>query len=393
MKAVRWYGKQDVRTDVVEDPEIINPRDAVIRVTLSAICGSDLHLYNGWNPAMKEGDILGHEFMGEVMDVGAETKTLSIGNRVVVPFAIACGQCFFCRNQLTSLCTNSNPEFMMQEKVMKYPTAGLYGYSHLYGGYAGGQAQYVRIPYADVNTVKVPDGVPDEKALFVGDIFSTGYQAAEQCGIKPGQVVAVWGCGPVGLFAIKSAFLLKAGRVIAIDRFPDRLALARKFGAETVNYETVGQDLTEALIELTGGRGPDHCIDAVGMEAHGPGFGGFYDKAKQTMRLETDRPNALREAMMACRPGGTLSIPGVYTGFIDKVPMGIAFGKGLTLKMGQTHVHRYMKPLLERIQKGEIDPSEIITHRIDLQEAPQLYKTFNDKEDGCVKVVIRPEGN
>jgi threonine dehydrogenase-like Zn-dependent dehydrogenase len=389
MKSIQWYGKQDVRVEQADDPQILNPRDAVIRVTLAAICGSDLHLYNGWNPTMEKGDILGHEFMGEVVELGSGVKNLKVGQRIVVPFAIACGNCLACKQQLFSLCENSNPNASIEEKMLMYPTGGLFGYSHLYGGYAGGQAEYVRIPYADVGGCAVPDGVSDEAALFVGDILSTGYQAAEQAGIKPGDTVAVWGCGPVGQFAMLSARLLGAERVIAIDRFTDRLRLAKeKNGAILLNYEET--NAIDALKELTGGRGPDVCVDAVGMEAHESGFVGTMDRVKQKMRLETDRPNALRAAIMACRPGGTVSIPGVYSGLIDNFPMGVAFGKGLTLKMGQTHVHRHMRGLMERIQKGEIDPTYIITHRVGMDEVPDAYQTFNDKEEECLKVVIRP---
>jgi threonine dehydrogenase-like Zn-dependent dehydrogenase len=389
MKALCWHGKQDVRDVTVPDPRVINPGDAVVRVRLAAICGSDLHLYNGWNPSMKEGDVLGHEFMGEVVDVGPGVKKTRPGRRVVVPFNIACGACFFCRQQLWSLCENSNPNGWMQEKVMGSPTAGLFGYSHLFGGYPGGQAQYVRVPYADVNAFEVPEGLSDEQALFTGDILSTAYMAAENCGIHRGDTVAVWGCGPVGQLTIACARLLGAERVIAVDRFPDRLRMAREMGrAETVNYEET--NALEEIKELTGGRGPDACVDAVGMEAHESGAAGAMDRVKQRLRLESDRPSALRAAIMACRNGGTVSVPGVYTGLIDNVPMGVAFGKGLTFKMGQTHTHRYVRPLLQLIAEGRIDPRFIITHRVDLEGAPQAYKTFNDKADGCLKVVVAP---
>jgi threonine dehydrogenase-like Zn-dependent dehydrogenase len=389
MKAVCWYGAGDVRVERVADPVLLNPRDAIVRVTRAAICGSDLHLFGGFIPSMKAGDILGHEFMGEVVEVGREVTTISRGDRVVVPFVIACGQCFFCQRELWSLCDNSNPSFAMLEKVYGDSGAGLFGYSHLYGGYAGGQAEYVRVPFADVGALKLPEGVDDEQALFLSDIFPTGYMAAENCTIQSGDVVAVWGCGPVGQFAIKSAYMLGAERVIAIDRFPERLRMAESIGkAEVLNYEDL--DAIEELKERTGGRGPDACIDAVGMEAHGTGVTAFYDRAKQTVRLETDRPPALREAIQACRKGGTLSIPGVYGGFIDKVPLGAAFAKGLTIRMGQTHVHRYMRPLLGRIQRDEIDPSLVITHRMALDDAPRGYRMFRDKEDECIKVVLRP---
>ncbi|MGH9683558.1 MAG: zinc-dependent alcohol dehydrogenase [Candidatus Acidiferrales bacterium] len=388
MKAVCWRGKQDVRVENVPDPKIINPRDVIVRTTLTAICGSDLHLYNGFIPSMETGDILGHEFMGEVVEVGTDDG-LKVGDRVVVPFAIACGECFFCRNGLTAACDNSNPSAGVLEKKDGYSSSGLFGYSHMYGGYAGGQAEYVRVPYGDVGPMKVPDEITDEQALFLSDILPTGYMAAENCNIEQGDTVAVWGCGPVGQFAIRSAFLLGAGRVIAIDRFRERIALARKANAETINYEEV-DDVVEELKEMTGGIGPDACIDAVGMEAHGHSAGAIYDKAKQMARLQTDRPTALREAIHACRKAGTVSVAGVYGGFIDKMPMGAAFGKGVTFKMGQTNVHRYMRPLLKRIQDGEIDPSSIITHRVSLEDAPEAYETFCNKEDRCIKVVMRP---
>lgn len=388
MKAVCWHGVHDVRVDTVPDPQIINPRDAIIKITASAICGSDLHLFNGYIPSMKSGDILGHEFMGEVVELGAGVQNLKLGDRVVVPFTISCGSCFFCERDLWSACDNSNPNAPAAEALYGSSPAGLFGYSHLFGGYAGGQAEYVRVPFADVGPIKIPEGIPDEKVLFLSDIFPTGYMAAENCNIHPGDTVAIWGCGPVGLFAIRSALMLGAGRVIAIDRFPERLALAEQSGATTLNYSEV--EVLDALKTMTGGRGPDSCIDAVGMEAHGHGIDALYDKAKQAVRLQSDRPTALRQVIQACRKGGTVSIPGVYGGFIDKMPIGAAFNKGLTLKMGQTHMHKYMQPLLERVQAGDIDPSYIITHRISLDEVPEAYKTFRDKEDNCVKVVIKP---
>ena len=389
MKAVCWYGAGDVRVERVPDPALINPRDAIVRVTRTAICGSDLHLYGGFIPGMKAGDVLGHEFMGEVVETGTAVTGLARGDRVVVPFAIACGACFFCQRELWSLCDNSNPNAAVLEKVYGYSGAGLFGYSHLYGGYAGGQAEYVRVPFADVGALKIPEGVDDELVLFLSDIFPTGYMAAENCNIQSGDIVAVWGCGPVGQFAIRSAFMLGAERVIAIDRFPERLHLAERAGkAEVINYEDL--DPVEELKERTGGRGPDACIDAVGMEAHGTGVAAFYDRAKQAVRLETDRPTALREAILACRKGGTLSIPGVYGGFIDKVPLGAAFAKALTIRMGQTHVHRYLRPLLNRIQRDEIDPSFVISHRMTLEDAPRGYRMFRDKDDECIKVVLRP---
>lgn len=389
MKAVCYQGKGDVRVLQVPDPTIINPRDAVIKVTTTAICGSDLHLYNGFIPAMQSGDILGHEFMGEVVEVGPEVKNLKKGDRVVVPFPIACGRCYFCQKQETSLCDNSNPNAWMVEKLYGYSGAGIFGYSHMYGGYAGGQAEYVRVPFADVGPFKVPEGMPDEKVLFLTDIFPTGYQAAENCNIQPGDVVAVWGCGPVGLFAIKSAFLLGAERVIGIDRIPERLRMAQeKCNAETINYNR--ENPYERLREMTGGRGPDSCIDAVGLEGHSYGLQGVYDRVKTTLMLETDRPPALRDALYACRKGGTVSIPGVYGGFLDKVPFGAAFAKGLTLKMGQTYVHRYLPKLMQLVQDGKIDPSFVITHRLPLNKAPEAYRTFRDKTDECIKVVMKP---
>lgn len=389
MKAVCWWGKGEVRVVDVPDPKIINPHDAIVRVTLTAICGSDLHLYDGYVPTMMRGDILGHEFMGEVVEVGADVKTLTVGDRVIVPFPISCGRCWFCQNKMTSLCDNTNPNAWMNEAMNGFATAGIYGYSHLYGGYSGGQAQYVRVPFADVNPFKVPNGIPDEKVLFLTDIFPTGYQAAEQCGIEPGDTVAVWGCGPVGLFAIRSAWMLGAQRVIAIDRFRERLALAASDGrTETLDYSD--EDTFDELKDLTGGRGPDRCIDAVGMEAHGTFADAVLDRVKQAMKLQFDRAHVLRQAIHSCRKGGTVSIPGVYAGFIDKIPMGMAFAKGLTMKMGQTHVHNYTKPLFDRIERGDIDPSFLITHRMTLDDAPRMYQTFRDKQDECVKVVMRP---
>ncbi|MCU0495637.1 MAG: glutathione-dependent formaldehyde dehydrogenase [Chloroflexaceae bacterium] len=388
MKAVCWYGTEDVRVETVPDPKILNPRDIIVRVTSTAICGSDLHMYDGYIPSMQKGDILGHEFMGEVVETGKKVTNLKQGDRVVVPFTISCGRCFFCEQQLWSLCDNSNPNAAVAEKLYGSSAAGLFGYSHIFGGYAGGQAEYVRVPYGDVGPFKVPNHLSDEQVLFLTDILPTGYMAAENANIRPGDVVAIWGCGPVGLFTIASAFMFGAGRVIAIDRVPERLAMAESFGAQTLDYTKV--NLLEALMELTAGRGPDSCIDAAGMEAHGLGLDALYDKAKQAVRLETDRPTALRYAIQACRKGGTVSIPGVYGGVLDKFPLGAAFSKGLTFKMGQTHVHRYLQPLLERIESGEVDPTRIITHRLPLAEAPQAYRTFRDKKDNCIKVVLTP---
>ncbi|MGZ8867582.1 MAG: zinc-dependent alcohol dehydrogenase [Thermoanaerobaculia bacterium] len=390
MRAVCWWGKGDVRVLEVPDPEIINPHDAIVRITLTAICGSDLHLFDGVVPTMMRGDILGHEFMGEIVEVGSEVKKLKAGDRVIVPFPIACGSCWFCQNKLWSLCDNTNPNAWMVEALTGYAGSGIYGYSHMYGGYSGGQAEYVRIVFADTNAMKVPAGIPDEKLLFLTDILPTGYMAAENCDIKPGDIVAVWGAGPVGQFAMASARLLGAERIIAIDRIPERLALAQeKWGAEPFNYEDAGDPFDE-LKQRTGGRGPDKCIDAVGMEGHGHTVDAIYDRVKQVMRVQFDRAHSLRQALHACRKGGTVSIPGVYAGIIDKVPFGTAFAKGLTLKMGQTHVHNYTAPLLERIERGDIDPSVIITHRVSLDDAPEMYEIFRDKQQDCIKVVMKP---
>jgi threonine dehydrogenase-like Zn-dependent dehydrogenase len=389
MRANCWMGSRSVQVQDVPVPKILNSRDAIVKVTKTAICGSDLHLYNGLIPTMKRGDVLGHEFMGEVVEVGSAVKNLAVGDRVVVPFPIACGQCAQCEREMYSLCENSNPNAWMAEKLWGYSPCGIFGYSHMLGGFAGGQAEYVRVPFADVGPIKVPDNLPDEQVLFLSDIFPTGYMAADVCGIQPGDIVAVWGCGPVGQFAIKSAYLLGAERVIAIDRFEYRLRIAReRAGAETLNYEDV--DVREALKEMTAGRGPDCCIDAVGMEGHAPGVVGAYDRVKQAMMLETDRPVALRQAIMACRSGGTISVAGVYGGFIDKFPMGAIVNRSLTIRSGQTHVHRYMRPLLDRVQKGDIDPSFVITHRMRLDEAPEAFELFMNKQDECLKVVLTP---
>jgi threonine dehydrogenase-like Zn-dependent dehydrogenase len=389
MKANCWYGKKDMRVEEVPDPEILNPRDAIVKITSTAICGSDLHLYNGFVPTMEKGDILGHEFMGEVVEVGPGVKNLKVGDRVVVPFPISCGNCFFCRQEMFSLCENSNPNAELAEKMFGHSPAGIFGYSHLTGGYAGGQAEYARVPFADVDHIKVPEGLTDEQVLFLSDIFPTGYMAAENCNIRGGDTVAVWGCGPVGQFAIKSAYMLGAERVIAIDRIPERLRMAEeKAGAEVIDYSQT--DTYDALMELTGGRGPDACIDAVGMEAHGAAFEFAYDRTKQAMMSESDRPIALREMFIACRKGGTVSIAGVYGGLSDKIPMGAVMNKALTIKTGQTHVQKYMKPLLERVQKGEIDPSFVISHTLNLEDAPKAYEMFNDKRDECIKVVLKP---
>jgi threonine dehydrogenase-like Zn-dependent dehydrogenase len=389
MKALCWYGKYDVRVLEVPEPKILNPRDAIIKITTTAICGSDLHLYDGYIPTMEKGDILGHEFMGEVVEVGKDVKNLRVGDRVVVPFTISCGRCFFCQKQLWSLCDNSNPNAKVAETLYGFTPAGLFGYSHMLGGYAGGQAEYVRVPFADVGPMKIPQALADEQVLFLSDIFPTGYMAAENCNIQPGDTVAVWGCGPVGQFAIKSAYMLGAERVIAIDQIPERLRMAREQGkAETLNFAEV--DVFEQLKEMTGGVGPDACIDAVGLEAHGTSPDAIYDRVKAAMYLATDRAHALRQAINACRKGGTVSIPGVYGGFLDKFNLGAAFNKGLTLKMGQTHMHRYMKPLLDRIEKGEIDPSFVITHRLRLQDAAHGYDVFSNDKNACIKVVLKP---
>ena len=389
MKANCWMGKKRVQVEQVPDPKILNSRDAIVRITSTAICGSDLHLYNGFVPSMEKGDILGHEFMGEVMEVGRSVKNLKVGDRVVVPFPIACGECNACQRDMFSLCENSNPNAWMAEKMWGHSPAGIFGYSHLTGGYAGGQAEFARVPFADVGPLKVPTGMTDDQALFLSDIFPTGYMGAEMCDIAPGDTIAVWGAGPVGQFAIASAKMLGAERIIAIDRFPYRLRMAqeRAGATETINYEE--ESVLERLKELTGGRGPDKCIDAVGMEAHGHGVQYAYDRTKQAMMLENDRPIALREAIMACRNGGTVSVIGVYGGFIDKFPMGAVMNRSLTIKTGQCHVHRYMRPLLDRIQRGEIDPTFIITHRMHLDDAPKGFDMFVNKQDECMKVVLK----
>src|SRR5947208_8171902 len=389
MKALCWHGKHDMRCDTVPDPQIEHPRDAIIEVTACAICGSDLHIYDGMIPFMESGDVMGHETMGEVVEVGSENKALKVGDRVVVPFTIACGECFFCKRGFYSGCERTNPNMKAAEKLWGHSPAGLFGYSHLTGGYAGGQAEYARVPFADVGPIKVPEGLTDEQVLFLSDIFPTGYMAAEACDIKPGDVIAVWGCGPVGQFAMASAYLLGAERVIGIDRFPYRLRMARdRAKAETINYEE--QDVYHTLMEMTGGRGPDSVIDAVGMEAHSPGVMFAIDRAKQSLMAESDRPHALRDAIMCCRSGGTVSVIGVYSGFIDKFPMGSLMNRSLRIMTGQCHVQRYMKPLFERVQKGEIDPSFVITHRANLDDAPAMYRTFRDKQDECLKVVLKP---
>jgi threonine dehydrogenase-like Zn-dependent dehydrogenase len=389
MRANCWIDKKKVRVEDVPEPRILNAHDAIVRVTSTAICGSDLHLYNGLVPSMERGDILGHEFMGEVVEIGPAVRNLRVGDRVVVPFPIACGACTMCERELFAGCENTNPNAWMAEKLYGHSPAGIFGYSHMLGGYAGGQAQYARVPFADVGPLKVPAGMPDDRVLFLSDIFPTGYMGAEMCNIQRGDVIAVWGAGPVGQFAIASAKMLGAERIIAIDRFPYRLRIARERAGATdiLNYEE--HDVREALAELTGGRGPDACIDAVGMEAHGHGVTYVYDRTKQALMLETDRPLVLREAILSCRNGGTVSVVGVYGGFIDKFPMGAVLNRGLTIRAGQCHVHRYLRPLLERIQNGDIDPSFVITHRASLEDAPSMYDTFLHKSDECLKVVLK----
>lgn len=390
MRALCWYGKEDLRVETVPDPQVLEPTDVIVQITSTAICGSDLHIYDGMVPTMREGDILGHEPMGIVVEVGKAITNLKKGDRVVVPFTIACGHCFFCQKTLYSLCDNTNPNHEIAEKMMGHSPSGLFGYSHMLGGYPGGQAQYLRVPHADVGPIKIPDGIPDEKVLFLSDIFPTGYMAAENADIEKGDTVAVWGCGPVGQFAIQSAWMLGAGRVIAIDRIPERLLMAQnKSKAEVINFDN--ESVSERLNEMTQGRGPDRCIDAVGTEAHvNHMLDTIMDKMKTAVKLETDRPHVLREAIFNCRKGGTISVPGVYLGLLDKVPFGAAMNKAITFKSGQTHVQRYLKPLLERIVEGQIDPSFVITHEVGLEDAPAMYKTFRDKEDGCIKVVLKP---
>lgn len=390
MRALRWHGKHDIRCDNhVPDPSIEDPRDAIIKVSSCAICGSDLHLYDGFMPGMKHGDIMGHEFMGEVMEVGSGNKKLKVGDRVVVPFTIICGECEQCRRGNFSVCERTNRNKDIADKMFGHTTAGLFGYTHLTGGYAGGQAEYVRVPYADVGPVVIPEGMTDEQVLFLGDILPTGWQAAAQCDIQPTDTVAVWGAGPVGQFAIRSAIMMGAERVVCIDNVPERLSMARAGGAITINFDE--ESVLERLSELTRGKGPEKCIDSVGMEAHAArSIDSMYDRAKQALMLETDRPHVLREMIYVCRPAGILSIPGVYGGLIDKVPFGAAMNKGLTFRMGQTHVNRWTDDLLKRIQEGQIDPTFVITHSVGLEQGPEMYKTFRDKQDGCIKVILKP---
>lgn len=389
MKALSWHGKHDIRCESVPDPKIEHGRDVIVKVTSCAICGSDLHIYHGNIPQMRRGDVLGHETMGEVVEVGHDHKKFKIGDRVVIPFTISCGECFFCQRQLFSCCERTNPDFEKARMLWGNSPAGLFGYSHLLGGYAGGQAEYIRVPYADVGPIKVPDGMTDDQALFLSDIFPTGYMAADNCNIQKGDTIAIWGCGPVGLFAIRSAFLLGAERVIAIDTVAERMALARASGAETLDF--LDESIYDRLMEMTKGRGPDACIDAVGTDASPTAsFDSVLDRVKQAAYLGTDRPHVLRQAIMACRNGGTVSIVGVYGGLLDKIPMGAAINRALTIKMAQTPVQKYIGPLMERIEKGEIDPTFVITHKGSLEDGPELYKLFNDKKDGCIKVVLKP---
>jgi threonine dehydrogenase-like Zn-dependent dehydrogenase len=389
MRALRWHGKHDIRCDNVPDPEIEQPRDAIVKVSACAICGSDLHLFDGFMPGMKSGDIMGHEFMGEVVEVGSENKALKVGDRVVVPFTITCGECDQCKRGNFSVCERSNRNAELAAKMFGHPTAGLFGYSHLTGGYPGGQAEYVRVPFADATHIKIPEGLTDEQVLFLGDIFPTGWQAAVQCDIEPTDTVAIWGAGPVGQMAVRSAVLLGAKQVVVIDRVPERLAMAAAGGAITINFET--ESVLDRLKELTQGKGPEKCIDAVGMESHATrSIDAVYDRVKQAVMLETDRPHVLREMIYACRPAGTLSVPGVYGGLIDKIPFGASMNKGLTWRMGQTHVNRWSEDLLRRIEEGQIDPSFVITHTVSMEEGPDMYKVFREKQDGCIKVVIKP---
>ena len=390
MKAITWHGKHDVRCETVDDPEILNPRDAIIRITSTAICGSDLHLYDGYIPAMKPGDVLGHEFMGEVVEVGGRS-TLKVGQRVVVPFTISCGACYHCTKQQYSACENGNPADKqdMGREAYGEPMAGIFGYSHLTGGYSGGQAEYVRVPFSDVGPLVIPDdSLEDEKVLFLTDILPTGWMAAENCEIEPGDTVAVWGCGPVGLFAVQSAFLMGAERVIAIDHFPHRLDLARRFGAETINYEQ--SKVYEALQDMTGGIGPDASIDCVGLEAHGAFADNVWDQIKVSTFMGSDRPHVIRQAIMATRKGGRISMPGVYGGLADKFPIGALMEKGLTLRTGQTHVQRYTRALYSAIAEGKIDSTFLISHRLPLDQGPTGYKNFKEEQDTWTKVVLKP---
>lgn len=390
MKALCWQGKNSVSVETVPDPKIQNPRDAIIKITSTAICGSDLHLYDGYQPTMEKGDILGHENMGEVVEVGKGVGNLKVGDKVVVPFVIACGECFFCKKEMYSLCDNSNPNAKLAREAMGQSPAGLFGFSHMLGGFSGGQAEFLRVPFADVGPFKVPNGIKDEKVLFLSDIFPTAYMATENCGIEEGDTVAIWGGGPVGQLAVRCAWMLGAGRVIMIDNVPERLAMAAtQSKAETINFDDA--DVYDTLMEMTKDRGPDRCMDAVGLEAHPGGtLDGTLDAIKTSTFLATDRPHVLRQAIMSCRKGGTISVPGVYVGAVDKLPFGAAMNKGLTLKMGQTHVQKYMPMLFDKIESGEIDPSFIITHEMPLDAAPDGYEMFKNKKDNCIKIVLKP---
>jgi threonine dehydrogenase-like Zn-dependent dehydrogenase len=389
MRALVWHGTTDIRCDTVPDPTIEDGRDAIIKVTSCAICGSDLHLYDHFMPGMKSGDIMGHESMGEVVEVGKDNHSLKVGDRIVVPFTIICGECDQCKRGNFSVCERSNRNKKLGDTAFGHATAGLFGYTHLTGGYPGGQAEYLRVPFADATHIKVPDGIPDEKLLFLSDIFPTGWQAAVQCDIQPTDTVAIWGCGPVGQMAIRSAILLGAKRVIAIDRVPERLAMAEAGGAETLDFSK--ENIVERLNDMTNGKGPEKCIDSVGLEAHATSsLDAVYDRVKQATMMETDRPHVLREMIYVCRPAGVLSIPGVYGGLLDKIPFGALMNKGLTVRTGQTHVNRWTDDLLRRIEEGQIDPSFVITHTVGLEDGPEMYKTFRDKQDGCIKVVIKP---
>jgi threonine dehydrogenase-like Zn-dependent dehydrogenase len=388
MKAACWHGKKHIRVEEVPDPKILNPRDVIVQISSTAICGSDLHLYNGFFPGMKRGDIMGHEFMGTVTAVGSAVKNLKEGDRVVVPCTIACGSCVYCKTKMFSGCDNSNAKPVESATVLGYPGCGMMGYSLLTGSYAGGQADMARVPYADVGPIKVPDGMTDEQVLFLSDILPTGWMGAQYCGVQPGDVVAVWGCGPVGQMAIKSLFLQGAERVIAIDRIPERLQIAARNGAEPFNFED--GSVYDHLLEQTGGRGPDACLDAVGLEAQGSGVMHTIDRMKQAVGIENDRPPVLREMIRCCKKGGTISLLGVYSGMIDTFPMGLAFNKGLTFKMSQVHVQAYYHLLLELIMKGKLDPTDIITHTLPLESVADGYKMFNDKTDGCLKVIMKP---
>jgi threonine dehydrogenase-like Zn-dependent dehydrogenase len=388
MKALTWEGTHSIGLKNVRDPRILSGGDVIVKVTTAAICGSDLHLYDGYIPTMQKGDILGHETMGEVVECGPLVTKLKVGDKIVIPFDIGCGKCHHCKEEEYAACDNSNPNAIIPDKLYGQTGSAAFGYSHMYGGYAGGQAEYIRVPFADTNSLVIPQGIEDEKVLFLSDIFPTGYMAAENCNIKKGDTVAIWGAGPVGQMAIRSAFLLGAERVICIDHYEGRLKMAAEAGAEVINFEDADA-ITDELKFRTGGRGPDSCIDAVGMEAHGTTLLASIDRVKAAVKLATDRPDALRQAIQACKKGGSVSVPGVYGGFLDKFPFGAAFGKGLTLKMGQTHTQKYMKPLLDLILADKIDPSFVITHRVKIDDGPKAYKLFSDHKSECIKVVLK----